>query len=117
MNTKYSKAYIQKLINVNPVAITVNRKVLTPDAYGGNTETVQTLPSQTVGIFSQIKGASVVADKGIALDETLSLLALGDANLQKDDIFNYSGQKIRIANLTSYKDICKQGTLEVIGDA
>ncbi len=116
-NNKYYEAYIQKLINVNPVEITVNRKVPTPDGYGGNTVTEQAQAAQTVGVFNKITFGGVIADKGVFLNSTLNILALGDANLEEGDVFEYGGKKVRVVDLTTFRDIHKQGKLEAIGDA
>jgi hypothetical protein len=115
-NNKYYEAYIQKLINVNPVEITVNRKVSTPDGYGGNTSINQAQAAQTVGIFNQIERGGLIAVKGVVLSKTLSILAPGDANLEESDTFAYGGKVVRVKDLKSYSDICKQGTLEEIGN-
>lgn len=115
MNTKYYKKYIEKLINSNPVEITINRKITTPDGYGGTT-TEDIEVNATITLYDKKARKQIVSEQGVSYTgiTVTKLLALHDADIIEGDTFTINGNKYKVSFIKPYLDICKQGELEVI---
>lgn len=115
---KYYKKYIEKLINTNPVNITIKRTEITDDGFGGKEETTVTLEPQTVTFYDKKAQREVVSDSGVTTayyaSNTVKLLAEGDVDIIEGDMFSHEGRVYRVGFVRSYMDVCKQAELEVV---
>lgn len=118
MNTRYYKKYIEKLINADPVNITIKRTEITDDGFGGKEETTVTLEPQTVTFYDRKAQREVVSDIGTVTayyaSNTTKLLVMGDADIKEGDVFEYGGKTFKVGFVKPYFDVCKQAELEVI---
>ena len=111
----YYKKYIEKLINSNPANITINRKTKIDDGYGGSIIEEKEL-KETVTLYDRKARREVVTDYGASYVgvSVTKILALYNADIQKDDTFAYEGLTYKVLYVKPFKDICKQIELEVI---
>lgn len=118
MNTRYYKKYIEKVINQDPSTITITRKTITDDGFGGKTEDTVTLEPQTVRIYNKKAQREVISDKGTTTayysSTVLKFIAKGNADIKEGDTFKLGEKTLKVAFLDVYMDVCKQGELEVI---
>ena len=114
----YYKKYIEKLINANPATITIKRKIITDDGFGGKKEETIELEPQTIRIYNKKAQREIVSDTGTIMSYNLSsvlkLLAKGGTDSQEGDTFTWQGKTLKVAFINDYFSICKQGELEVI---
>lgn len=116
MNKKYYREFIRKLINQDPAEITITRKTVTDDGFGGKIEEEVTLEPQTVRIYNKKSQREIISDVSITVTSNmLKLLAMHDADIQKGDTFPHDGKTVRVTFINDYFGICKQAELEVIG--
>ncbi len=111
----YYRKYIEKLINSNPANIAITRKAEIDDGYGGTTiEEVEI--NEIVTFYDRRARREVVSDYGTTYTgvSVTKILALHDADIQKDDTFNYEGYTYKVLYVKPYMNICKQIELEVI---
>lgn len=115
MNNKYYKAYIKKLIEFNPTDISIERKIKEDDGFGGYTYTT-VLINERVTFYDKKARREVVTDYGVTYTgvSVTKILAKGNADIQKDDIFTVNGITYKVLFPNNYFDICKQIELEVI---
>lgn len=113
----YHKKYIEKLINTNPVNITIKRKAETDDGFGGTIIT-ETEANETVSFYKKSSSRQTVNESGIVVgymaSKTDKILAYGDADILEGDVFQANGRKYKVLFVNNYFDICKQIELEVI---
>ncbi len=118
MNTRYYKKYIEKLINADPVNITIRRTTTIDDGFGGKEETTVTLEPQTVTFYDRKAQREVVSDAGVTTayyaSNVIKLLATGDADIKEGDIFEHEGRTYKVGFIKAYMGVCKQAELEVI---
>ena len=115
MEDKYYKKYIEKLINDNPTTITIIREVKTDDGYGGSIITKEEV-TEVVNFYDVKARREVVTDYGKTYTgvQVTKILAKGNADIQKDDIFTVDDIEYKVFHVNSYRGICKQIELEVI---
>ena len=116
MNNKaYYKSYIEKLINFNPTDIIISRKVKTENDYRGTSSEIITI-KERVTFYDKKARREVITDYGKTYTgvSVTKILARGNANILKDDIFKANGYKFKVLFVNNYFDICKQIELEVI---
>ncbi len=115
MADKYYKKYIEKLINSNPTNITITRKIETDDGFGGTIiENIEV--TETVAFYDRKARREVVTDYGKTYTgvQITKILAKGNADIKKDDIFTVDDIEYKVFHVNSYRGICKQIELEVI---
>ncbi len=115
MKDRYYKRYIEKLIDSNPAEILIKRKVKTSDGYGGSiSETI--VIREKVLFYDKKSRREVITDYGKTYTgvSVTKILAKGNANILKNDIFEVDGIKYKVLFPNGYFDICKQIELEVI---
>lgn len=115
MNSKYPRAYIEKLIALNPSIINLEREVKIPAAMGGHEIEIQHIEIE--GLFYDRKGRrEVVTDYGRTYTgvSITKLLVLGDTDIRKGDKFTYDGVRYKVFYPKTYGDICIQVELEVV---
>lgn len=113
----YYKKYIEKLINANPITITVKRTTKADDGYGGHT-TTETEHDETVTFYQRRSQREFVSDSGVSVGFMATsiekVLAKGTADFKEGDRFNANGQEYRVAFVRVYFDICLQIEVEII---
>jgi len=114
MNTRYYKKYIEKAIEQDPTIITIKRKIITDDGFGGKKEETIELEPQTIRIYNKKAQREIVSDTGTIMGYTLKFLAKGGTDIQEGDTFTWQGKTLKVAFVNDYFGICKQGELEVI---
>jgi hypothetical protein len=114
----YYRRYIEKMIQTNPVEITVTRTSIIDDGFGGTKKEKVTLPAQTVTFYNRKSMREVVGDAGQVANSYLArvtkVLATADADLQEGDQFEYGGKTWRVAYVADYLGVCRQAELEVV---
>lgn len=114
----YYRRYIEKVINLDPVTITIKRTVEVETEYGGVKKETVILEPQIVSIYNRRSLQNVVNDAGQVTGSTLAratrLLATADTDISEGDEFEYAGKIWRVVFLQSFMGICHQAELEVI---
>lgn len=118
MNTKYYKKYIEKLIALDPIDITIKRKASVDDGYKGETTSDIVLAPQTVTMYKKKSHREVISDAnqgvGYMVHNIEKILALYDADILEKDTFMYDGKLYKVKFAKGYLDVCKQIEVEVI---
>lgn len=111
----YYKKYIEKLIESNPVTITIKRKVKNDDGYGGSIIEEKEV-TETVTFYDRKARREVVTDYGTSYVgvSVTKLLVKGDSQIIEGDTFKTNNKEYKVLFVNPYKDICKQIELEVI---
>lgn len=115
MNDKYYKKHIEKLINSNPTEINIKRQIKTDDGFGGSLVTPVNI-KEVVTFYDTKARREIVTNygKSYAGISITKILAKGDADIIKGDIFTVEGVEYQVLFVNNYKGICKQIELEVV---
>lgn len=111
----YYKKYVDNLIKSFPSDIVIMRNSLIDDGYGGYTEENTSINEQVI-LYDRKIGLEFIEDagKGFRGVSVTKLLARGDADIKRNDIFTLNDLEYRVLFVKNYFDICNQIEIEVI---
>ena len=113
-NLNYYKYYIDRLIAVEPVTITLKRPVERDNGFKGKTATISSVGALVGRIYTPKNRTARYADLGQHTSTTEKILTKGDADIQEGDRFTVGSVEYRVAFVRDYFGICKQAEIEVV---
>lgn len=115
MDNKYYKAYIEKLINLNPVYITLERNIKTPVGLGGYEYKKKYIDVKGL-FYDRSASREIINDIGktYANVTVTKLLIAGDADIKVGDTFTANDLEYRVVYPKEFGGLCLQVELEVV---
>lgn len=104
MNAMQARRNVERQIARNPSSIAIKRSQEVDDGAGGSYRETAELPAQTVRIFmSTFAGTDAKDSTGLGghiQTQRWGLLALGDADVVKGDVFTHQGRQFRVRSIS-----------------
>lgn len=116
MNDKYYKAYIEKLIEVDPVEINITQRLEIDDGYGGK-KYIEKEISEIGTFYNKSAFVTKMVESGQVNSGRLAktkLLTRANTDIKKGDKFTVGNRRYEVLYPQNYKNICTQIELDVI---